>query len=188
MVFVAFYAILNNAAIAGNISHANVAKYVITLNQLEIYNSTTSEWIVVASTPKSVDISQADAGANIASMVNADVTLPFGTYTQARATVSDTFTIKACSDNGGATCTTATNLSDASLKATATTATEGSVTVNGGSDLLNTRTLTSPFNMTTATTSMLATISFNLDNVFTYSSTGGGYIAPGEPSVTVSIE
>ena len=184
--FIAFFAIVN-ISFAGNIAHANVTQYSITIKKIEIYNSTTAEWITIASTPKTVDIAIASAGAAIGSMTNSDVTLTFGTYTKTRATVSDTFTIKACSDLGGSTCTTATNASAGSLVATAATAVAGSVTVFGGVDVLKIVNLTAPFEMSAATTSMSSTVSFNLDKVFTYSPAEDRIYA-GEPVVTVTMQ
>ena len=186
--FIAFFAIVN-ISFAGNIAHANVTQYSMTINKIEIYNSTTAEWITIASTPKTVDIASASAGAAIGSMTNSDVTLTFGSYTKVRATVSDTFTIAACSDGGGSTCTTATNASVSSLVATSATAVAGSVTVNGGVDITSSEiTLATPFEMSATTTSMSSTVSFNLDNVFTYSADNGGYIYPGEPSVSITMQ
>ena len=186
--FIAFFAIVN-ISFAGNIAHANVTQYSMTINKIEIYNSTTAEWITIASTPKTVDIASASAGAAIGSMTNSDVTLTFGSYTKVRATVSDTFTIAACSDSGGSTCTTATNASVSSLVATSATAVAGSVTVNGGVDITSSEiTLATPFEMSATTTSMSSTVSFNLDNVFTYLAGNGGYIFPGEPSVSITMQ
>ena len=185
--FIAFFAIVN-ISFAGNIAHANVTQYSITINKIEIYNSTTAEWVTIASTPKTVDIASASAGAAIGSMTNADVTLPFGSYTKVKATVSDTFTIKACSDDGGSTCTTANNATDASLVATSATAVAGSVVVNSGVDLTETITLTTPFEMTAATTGLSSTVSFDLNNVFTYVDDGTDYIYPGPPSTTITMQ
>ena len=185
--FIAFFAIVN-ISFAGNIAHANVTQYSITINKIEIYNSTTAEWVTIASTPKTVDIASASAGAAIGSMTNADVTLPFGSYTKVKATVSDTFTIKACSDDGGSTCTTATNATDASLVATSATAVAGSIVVNSGVDLTETITLTTPFEITAATTGLSSTVSFDLNNVFTYVDDGTDYIYPGPPSTTITMQ
>jgi hypothetical protein len=162
----------------------------MTINKIEIYNSTTAEWVTIASTPKTVDIASASAGVAIGSMTNADVTLPFGSYTKVKATVSDTFTIKACSGNGGSTCTTATKVSgnDAALVATSATAIAGSVIVNSGVDLTETITLTTPFEMTAATTGMSSTVSFDLNNVFTYVDDDTDHIYPGPPSTTITMQ
>lgn len=185
--FIAFFAIVN-ISFAGNISHANVSQYSVTMNKIEIYNSTTAEWITIASTPKVVDIASADAGAAIGSMTNSGVTLTFGSYTKVRATVSDTFTIAACSDSGGSTCTAATNASAGSLVATSATAVAGSVTVNGGIDIVSSEIiLATPFEMSAATTSMSSTVSFNLNNIFTYSAAEDRIYA-GEPVVTVTMQ
>ena len=185
--FIAFFAIVN-ISFAGNIAHANVTQYSMTINKIEIYNSTTAEWITIASTPKTVDIASKSAGTAIGSMTNSDVTLTFGTYTKTRATVSDTFTIKACSDLGGSRCTTATNQGATALVADSATAVAGSVTVNGGVAILKEVNLTVPFEMNAATASMASTVSFDLNNVFTYIADSGGYIYPGEPSVTVTMQ
>jgi len=187
--FIAFFGIVN-ISFAGNIAHGDVTQYSMTINKIEIYNSTTAEWITIASTPKTVDIASASAGAAIGSMTNSDVTLTFGTYTKTRATVSDTFTIKACSGNGGSTCTTATRVpgNDAALVATSATAIAGSVVVNSGVDLTATITLTAPFEMTAATTGMSSTVSFNLDDVFTYVDDDTDYIYPGQPSVAITMQ
>jgi hypothetical protein len=186
--FIAFFAIVN-ISFAGNIAHANVTQYSMTINKIEIYNSTTAAWVTIASTPKTVDIASASAGASIGSMTNADVTLPFGSYTKVKATVSDTFTIKACNDAGGS-CTTADKVSgnDAALVATSATAIAGSVIVNSGVDLTETITLTTPFEMTAATTGMSSTVSFDLNNVFTYVDAGTDYIYPGPPSTTITMQ
>jgi hypothetical protein len=186
--FIAFFAIVN-ISFAATIAHGNVSQYSITINQIEIYNSTTGEWITIASTPTTVDIARADAGAAIGAMTNSDVTLTFGSYTQVRATVSDTFTIAACSDLGGSRCTTATNQGDTALVADSDTAVAGVVVVNGGVDILTDPViLTPPFEMSATTTSMSSTVSFNLDNVFTYSADSGGYIYPGEPITTITMQ
>ena len=186
--FIAFFAIVN-ISFAGNISHANVSQYSVTINKIEIYNSTTAKWITIASTPKVVDIASADAGAAIGSMTNSGVTLTFGSYTKVRATVSDTFTIAACSDSGGSTCTTATNQGAQALVANADTAVAGSVTVNSGVDIVSSEIiLATPFEMSAATTTMSSTISFNLDNVFSYGADGNGWISTGEPIVTVTMQ
>jgi hypothetical protein len=185
--FIAFFAIIN-ISFAGNIAHANVTQYSMTINKIEIYNSTTAKWITIASTPKTVNIASASAGAAIGSMTNSDVTLTFGTYTKTRATVSDTFTIKACSDLGGSRCTTATNQGATALVANSATAVAGSVTVNGGVAIQKEVDLSTPFEMSAATTTMSSTVSFNLDNIFTYESDSGGYIYPGEPVVTVTMQ
>ena len=187
--FIAFFVIVN-ISFAGNIAHANVTQYSMTINKIEIYNSTTAAWVTIASTPKTVDIAIASVGAAIGSMTNADVTLPFGSYTKVKATVSDTFTIKACSDSGGSTCTTATKVpgNNAALVATSATAIAGSVIVNSGVDLTSTITLTAPFEMTAATTGMSSTVSFNLNNVFTYVDAGTDYIYPGPPSTTITMQ
>jgi len=54
--------------------------------------------------------------------------------------------------------------------------------------LTATITLTTPFEMTAATTGMSSTVSFNLNNVFTYVDAGTDYIYPGAPSVTITMK
>ena len=84
--------------------------------------------------------------------------------------------------------TTATNATDASLVATSATAVAGSVVVNSGVDLTETITLTTPFEMTAATTGLSSTVSFDLNNVFTYVDDGTDYIYPGPPSTTITMQ
>jgi hypothetical protein len=83
-------------AIDTHIPASNVGEYTVTIKKLEIYNSTTGKWIILANTPANVDIASAGAGQAVGAMISQDAAMTYGTYTKARVTIGNTFTIKAC--------------------------------------------------------------------------------------------
>lgn len=97
---VALIALLTSSLFAvGDIGQANVKQYSVNIKKLEMYNSTTSTWIVLSDNAATVDIASGSAGADIASMISGDIPLTFGTYTQVRATIGNTFIVSACTSN-----------------------------------------------------------------------------------------
>ncbi|MCH9645825.1 MAG: hypothetical protein K0U08_04195 [Proteobacteria bacterium] len=189
-----------------------ITEYTVTINKLEIYNSTTSEWFVLSDTPKSVNIASVTAGNAVGSMIKKDLTLKYGSYTTMRATVSGTFTLNACYDTGN-TCTTGSYISGnehasyASNSVANRAATEvivdfndcgGCMTspappsgesrsaVSGGVAI--TYTLATPFTMDATTASMVSNIQFDVDDKLTYVSSPTKYISPAFPGVTLSVQ
>ena len=178
-----------------------ITEYSVTVNKLEIYNSTTSEWSTLSDTAKTVNVASANAGAEIGSMVKSGLTLKYGTYTKVRVEVSGSFTLNACYDTGS-TCTTGSKLSTlsghsgndhasiasnsvANRAATAVTVDfsncggclsgapsgETRTAISGGVRIEYT--LTTPFVMSASTASMTSDIAFDLDDKLTYVANDG---------------
>jgi len=75
--------------------------YNVTVNKVEVYNSTTGQWVTVTSTATTFNIASATAAnAAVGNMISG-VTLPNGTYTRLKWEVSSTFGIKACETVSG---------------------------------------------------------------------------------------
>lgn len=205
------FAILPLTLEAGNIPASQVAKYEVTVKKVEIFNSTTNSWFTLASTPKTFDIASVSAGAAVGDMISG-VIPPAGTYTQVRITVGSEFKIKACNSTGNQ-CTSGTYSSPPHTLASANAgsmATASEVTVDidfsdsgtigisacpatpqcyadGGDSLVVTENL-GPITVGPGSLPKSISISFNLDNVFTYQNPGVGVyiINPGAPNVTIS--
>lgn len=90
------------ASLVDGVGGASITKYNVTITKLESYNSEKGMYVTLSETPTTVNIASATAGSDIAAMV-ANATIPYGTYTQTRVTIANTFTINACID--GARCT-----------------------------------------------------------------------------------
>jgi len=75
-------------------ANATPDEYIVTINKVELYNSTTSTWVTVASGDLTFDIASVNAGEVAGSYVSG-AAIPEGVYTQERTTVSRTFYIKA---------------------------------------------------------------------------------------------
>ena len=192
-------ATLSSISIAATIDldgAGTIEEYSTTINKLEFYNDTTSEWVMLSDTAKTVNIASVTAGNAVGSMIKKGLTLKFGTYTKLKATVSGTFTLDACYDTSS-TCTTGSKLSTiaghagndhasiASNSVANRAATivlvdfsncggclsgapsgESRAAVSGGVAI--TYTLPTAFVMNAATTSMTADIKFNIDDKLTY--------------------
>jgi len=195
---------------SGLIDQSNVSQYKVNIKKLEIYNSTTSSWITLSETNTGyVDIASVDAGAQVASMVNKDVVLTFGTYTKVRATVDDEFKVKACgassascmngswtngtvaaaTDIGTTTPSEMTYLIDFAndLSSSDMTA-NGATAISGGVQIVYT--LPTAFVMDAATTGMTANILFDVDDIFNFTDNGNntGYITINFPKVTMTLQ
>ncbi len=92
----------------GNIPASSVYEYKVTIKKLEVYNSTTAKWIVVSGGAAKIDIASANAGQNIGAMISEDAAFTYGRYTKARATIGNTFDVKACTTTPNASCSTST--------------------------------------------------------------------------------
>ena len=191
---------------AGNVSNSWVTTYNTTIKKLEIWNSTTSQWLVLSETSKTVNIASVSAGAEIGSMVDAGLSLPYGTYTKARVTVDDEFTVAACGSSG-ANCLTGAAASGtiaAATNAGTVTATSFNFLIDFSTDVTSANlsannataisggveiqyTFTAPFELDATTTSLSIDIAFDLNNVF-YFDSGSNYINIDFPKVTITVQ
>ena len=71
--------------------------YRVTVNRVELYNSTTSEWVVVGEGNAIFDIASVSGGQKAGSYVS-NSSIPEGVYTEIRCTVSRTMYIKGTND------------------------------------------------------------------------------------------
>lgn len=77
-----------------NVSAATTPeKYEITINKVEVYNSTTGEWVLGGQGNMSFDIALANAGQMVGNYVSS-ASFTEGTYTKVRVTVSRTMTLR----------------------------------------------------------------------------------------------
>lgn len=199
--------LVNSLSFAGDVASGNVAKYEVTINKMEIFNSTTATWVVMSDTPATIDIASGSAGADIGSMISPDTKIPYGTYTQGRITISDTFTINAC--DGGGNCTNGAALDNGATPGTTeggvgaalasgvdTTVEIDFITVAGAlanPDITGTATsctivtnFASSLVVNEQTESMSVNVKFNINNVL--SSNAGALFTVDFPGITVSIE
>lgn len=94
--FFAFVAImLAPLAARAATSTLTPVSYVITVTKIELYNSTTSEWIVIKEGASTFDIASVNSGQAIGPYISGMSSLPSGTYTQMRCTISRDIQIKA---------------------------------------------------------------------------------------------
>lgn len=211
-IIVAFGLLVSGVSLAATVdistgASGSIDEYSVTINKLEIYNSTTGEWKTLSDTAKTINIASASAGSQVGSMVKNDITLTYGTYTQIKATVGGSFTLSACYNSSK--CTTGSTVTDAAASASASSATATSVTVdfsNCGGCMANppsgetrtavsggveiTYTLPTPFVMSGATSSMTSDIKFDIDDKLTYVGSGPGapYITPAFPKVYLTLQ
>lgn len=213
LIILAFLLFSVSGVLAVDIPYNTNMVYNVTLNKVEIYNSTTNQWVTVANTPLTFNIASADAGAVVGNYISG-VTPPDGTYTQLRWTVSNQFGIKAC-DDGGTNCTSGQQAMAPHVFATAEAANyAAAVTVTTTVDFPDTGVPACPATPQcyAADDSLVGTenigslivgpgsqpqtavISFDVNNVFQWEDDpdGGGaltdYITPGQPGVSISFE
>jgi hypothetical protein len=190
--------------------------YNVTVNKVEVYNSTTGQWVTVTSSPTTFNIASATAANAVVGNMIAGATLPNGTYTRLKWEVSSTFGIKAC-ETGSGVCTNGTQqaLSTHTFAAVAagTYATASTTTTivdfsASGSCPANTATVTytctaaslggdaaiTSFVIGAGSSAKTANISIDVNNVlkhYTANHFGVGtpeIITPGEPSISVTFE
>ncbi|MFA4829615.1 MAG: hypothetical protein WC855_09505 [Thermodesulfovibrionales bacterium] len=190
--------------------------YNVTVNKIEVYNSTTGQWVTVTSTATTFNIASATAAnAAVGDMISG-VTLPNGTYTRLKWEVSSTFGIKAC-ETGSGVCTNGTGAALAThtfsavgalTYATASTTTNIIDFTAAGACPANTATKTytctaaslagdaaiTSFVIGAGSSAKTVNVIFDLNNVmkhYTANHFGPGtpaMIQPGEPSVSVTFE
>ncbi|MDI6744681.1 MAG: hypothetical protein QMD07_04815 [Thermodesulfovibrionales bacterium] len=191
--------------------------YNVTVNKVEVYNSTTGQWVSVTSTPTTFNIASAAAANTVVGNMISGVTLPNGTYTRLKWEVSNTFGIKAC-ETGTGVCTNGTqqaHLTHNFSAVAALTYTTASTTTTSfdftAADAcpVNTTTITHTCAAASLTgdevitsfvigsgssANITANITFDVNNVMKHYSAnhfGPGsaeMIWPGEPSVSVTFE
>lgn len=190
--------------------------YNVTVNKVEVYNSTTGQWVTVTSTATTFNIASATAAnAAVGNMISG-VTLPNGTYTRLKWEVSSTFGIKACETVSGV-CTNGTQQTlsthtfsavAALIYATASTTTTIIDFTAAGSCPVNTATVTytcaaASLAGDAAITSLVvgagssaktANIIIDVNNVMKHYSAGHfgpgtpAIITPGNPSISLTFE
>ena len=190
--------------------------YNVTVNKIEVYNSTTGQWVTVTSTPTTFNIASATAvNAAVGNMVSG-VTLPNGTYTRLKWEVSSTFGIKACETVSGvctngtgaalathtfsavaaltyATASTTTNIIDFTVAGACSTDTATVTYTCTAASMAGDVAITS-FVIGSGSSAKTANITFDLNNVMKHYSAGNfgpgspEMIQPGEPSVSITFE
>jgi len=197
-------------SLAAYVNKANISQYTVNIKKIETFNNTTSTWITLSETSSgNVDIASVAAGDQVASMIKAGITLPYGIYTKARATVDDEFKVKACAASGASCMNGAwtSGTTAASTSIATTSATEMTFLINFSTDLsandlsVNNATAISggvqieytfaaPFVMDATTTSMSTDIAFDLENVFQFTDNGNntGYINIDFPKVNITVQ
>jgi len=182
--------------------------YNVTVKKVEVYNSTTGQWVTVTDTPTTFNIASATSANTAVGNMVSGVTVPNGTYTKVRVTVSNQFGIKAC-DNSGSNCTDGTQTIATHTLATANAgsyATASTVTTvidfssvpgistcpaiplcYSGSDLVVTDDIS--FTVGAGSAPKTISVSFDVDGVLKYEAgPPTEYISPGTPGVDVDIE
>ena len=190
--------------------------YNVTVNKIEVYNSTTGQWVTVTSTPTTFNIASATAvNAAVGNMVSG-VTLPNGTYTRFKWEVSSTFGIKAGETGSGvctngtqqawsthtfsavaaltyATASTTTNIIDFTVAGACSTDTSTVTYTCTAASMAGDVAITS-FVIGSGSSAKTANITFDLNNVMKHYSAGNfgpgspEMIQPGEPSVSITFE
>jgi hypothetical protein len=209
-IFKLFFIFLAINAFAGNIPSNNVAEYKITIKKLEVYNSTIGKWIVLADIPTNVDIASANVGQEVGAMISKDAAMMYGTYTKARVTIGNIFTIKACTATPSCTngntvsghpeaalgLTTITTLNNAQSTTITVDFTDSTLQSNlaahnakaVGSDLQIVMNFSSPITITQKSSSPNINLSFNLNNVFTSQTLGNDVDNDGNDDDSIIID
>ncbi len=202
-----FFAASTGAFGASGIPWDGSMVYNVTMNSIEIYNSTTGTWVTLSSTPKTFNIASASAGAEVGKLITG-VVPPAGTYTKSRVVVSNRFGLKACYNDGGTTyCTNgstvpvmtnqfaAVSVGTYATAVTTTTTVDFSLgSLNPNEEAMPDGTLRITYDFTTPVTvgpgspSQTLNITFDVNLVLQYYPAGevaaNPVIGPGSPSVT----
>lgn len=157
--------------------------YQVTITKFELNNGTS--WVTVSSgNSTTIDIAAVNAGA-VAGTFFSGLSVPDGTYTQVRVTISPTFTI---SGNVGANYTTAT-LSNGVCVTTTTAASEAACTMSvpGGLPAPTPDNLPTTLTVTNGVPSHKIRVTFNVNNAITDDNAPPGTAIPGNPTVTMAM-
>ena len=175
--------------------------YEVTINKVELYNSTISSWVVVGEGDMTFDIAKVSAGGIVGSYIT-DKPLPEGTYTKVRVRISRTMRIKGSASYGGNTYYTTTstqsfgNQGQAVVISTTGPAQTGAIIVPAdenppshivdGDYFIETNDLPSPFTITKGVSKKLK-IKFDVSGVLTFDNTNNiCWCEP--PSVSHEVE
>jgi hypothetical protein len=156
--------------------------YKVTITQFELYNGTS--WVTVSDgSSTTLDIASVNAGA-VAGTFFSGLSVPDGSYTQVRVTISNTFTI---SGRVGSNYTNG-QISNGICATTATAADEAActVTVPGGLPPAQPDALPTTLTVTSGVPSHKIRVTFNVDNAIDDSGVGGLFF-PGTPAVTMTM-
>jgi hypothetical protein len=156
--------------------------YKVTVTKFEMHNGTS--WITVSSgNSTTIDIASAQAGA-VAGTFFSGLSVPDGSYTQVRVTISDTFTI---SGRVGSNYTNG-QISNGICAVTAVAASEApcTVTVPNGLPPPSADALPATLAITNGVPSHKIRVTFNVNNAIDDSG-AGGLMFPGTPSVSMAM-
>lgn len=156
--------------------------YKVTITKFEMYNGT--DWATILDgSSTTLDIASVNAGA-VAGTFFSGLSVPDGSYTQVRVTISDTFTI---SGHVGSSYTNG-QISNSICAVTAVAADEAecTVTVPGGLPAPTPDTLPTTLTVTNGVPSHKVRVTFNVNNAIDNSGFGG-LMFPGTPSVTMEM-
>ena len=184
--------------------------YKVTINKVEIHNSTTDTWVTIGQGDKTFDIASVSAGASVGGYISGKA-IPAGTYDKVRVTVSRHMYIKIHYSSGGTdyyTTSTSTYLSniDVTVVQASTNASdyaEGEVvspeSSNGihynviGDYFTDTQTLSTPFTIKKGSSGTLK-VAFDVTNSCTLydgnsppSWGSNAFFYPGAPVVSVTL-
>lgn len=154
--------------------------YKVTITQFEIYNGTS--WITVSDgSSTTIDIASVQSS-SVAGTFFSGLSVPDGTYTQVRVTVSGTFVI---SGRVGSSYTTAV-ISNGGCVVTAVAANEAECTVTASLPAPTPDVLPTALTVTNGVPSHKIRVTFNVNTAL--EDTGfPGTIIPGQPSVTMTM-
>ncbi|HDZ76688.1 MAG TPA: hypothetical protein ENH41_01220 [Candidatus Omnitrophica bacterium] len=157
--------------------------YQVTVTKFELYNGTS--WVTASSGNSTVmDIASVDIGAVVGNLFSG-LSVPDGSYTQVRVTISDTFTISG-NDGVGNYTTAATGGNPVGSVLTAIAANEAECTISlpVAQGDPNPNNLPTPLTVTGGRPSHRITVNFNVSNGI---QNQGGVLYPNNPVVTMTM-
>ncbi len=153
--------------------------YKVSVTRFELFNG--SAWVIIFDGQSiTIDIASANAG-GVAGNFISGVTVPDGTYTRSRVTVSTTFAIKGT--DGAGNYTTATIGPGTGCTLTTTAASEAECTITINTVPTDTTTFTNPITITNGIPSHKVRVSFDVSTAIQNIS---GELFPAAPTVTVT--
>jgi len=159
--------------------------YTITITKMELYNGT--EYITVFSgSSTAINIAAADSGASAGNFLSG-LSVPDGTYTKVRTTVSPSITLSGSDASGGTTyyttAATASSGGNTGCVSTTTAANEASCAAVVATTPSDTTTFSTPVTMLNGNASHKIRVNFDTSSSLTYS---GGALFLDAPTVSVS--
>ncbi len=159
--------------------------YKVTVTKFEMYNGT--EWITVSNGASTVmDIASVSAG-QVAGNFFSGLTVPNGSYTQVRVTISPTFTISGSVGSDGSTIYTTATLSGGACVSSAIAANQAECTVDvpGGLPAPSPDVLPTTLVVATGVPSHKIRVNFNVSAAIQEGN--AEVLVPGIPSVTMEM-